>query len=321
LKMKILVTGGTGFIGRHLIEKLREESHDITVYAIDPLEIEGIKVIIGDIRDSANLEEVFKKVRPELVFHLAAIVSYSAPKELMYSVNVEGTRNVVDKCLKYDSKIVFTSSVSVIGKFKGIANEETPCRPFTTYGKTKLEAEKIVLNAHKENGLPIAIIRPAPAYGEGSPQYRVLIPLIAKGKLPIIGSGETLTHQIYVRNLIDALLLLAYEKRAEGEIFMAADEETITLKELYFLILDYLGIKREVKHIPVFLAKFGVFLSEIKAKFTGEKPKMSKEFLETILTHRHYDISKIKSIGYKPKYTLREGMTRTIEWCRKEGLV
>nr|MDO8045831.1 NAD-dependent epimerase/dehydratase family protein [Candidatus Baldrarchaeota archaeon] len=129
--MKILITGGTGFIGRHLIEKLKEESHDITVYAIDPLEVEGIKVIIGDIRDNANLKEVFKKVQPELVFHLAAIVSYSAPKELMYSVNVEGTRNVVDKCLKYDSKIVFTSSVSVIGKFKGIANEETPCRPFT----------------------------------------------------------------------------------------------------------------------------------------------------------------------------------------------
>jgi len=319
--MKILVTGGTGFIGKYLIEKLKEEGHEITVYAIDPLEIENVKVIIGDIRDNANLEEAFKKVQPELVFHLAAIVSYSAPKELMYSVNVEGTRNVVGKCLKYDSKIVFTSSVSVIGRFKDIANEETPCRPFTTYGKTKLEAEKIILNAYKENKLPISIIRPAPAYGEGSPQYRILIPLIAKGKLPIIGSGDTLTHQIYVRNLIDALLLLAFEKRAEGEIFIAADEETITLKELYFLILDYLGIKREVKHVPVFLAKLGIVLSGMKAKFTGKKPKISKEFLETILAHRHYDISKIKSIGYKPKYTLKEGMTRTIEWCKTEGLI
>lgn len=319
--MKILVTGGTGFIGRHLIGKLKEEGHEITVYAIDPLEIENIRVIIGDIRDDVSLEEAFKKVQPELVFHLAAIVSYSAPKELMYSVNVEGTKNVVDKCLKYDSKIVFTSSVSVIGRFKGVADEETPCRPFTTYGKTKLEAEKIVLNAYEENRLPIAVIRPAPAYGEGSPQYRVLIPLIAKGKLPIIGSGETLTHQIYVGNLIDALLLLAHEKRAEGEIFIVADEETITLKELYLFILDHLGIRRKVKHIPVFLAKMGVFLSGIKAKLTGKRPKISKEFLETILAHRHYDISKIKSIGYKPKYTLKEGMARTIEWCKTKGLI
>ncbi len=319
--MQILITGGTGFIGQYLIESLKKEGHEITVYAIDPLQIENIDVVIGDIRDETNLKETFEKVRPELVFHLAAIVSYSAPKELMYSVNVEGTKNVVDKCLKYNSKMVFTSSVSVIGRFKGIANEETPCKPFTTYGKTKLEAEKIVVKAYQENGLPISIIRPAPAYGEGSPQYRVLIPLIAKGKLPIIGSGETTTHQIYVKNLIDALLLLAREKRAEGEIFIAADEETITLKELYYFILDYLGIKREIKHIPVFLAKTGVLLSEIKAKLTGKRPKISREFLETILAHRHYDISKIKNLGYKPKYSLKEGMTRTIEWCKAEGLV
>lgn len=319
--MRILVTGGTGFIGRHLIESLNKEEHEITIYAIDPIQIENVNIIIGDIRDETNLKETFEKVRPELVFHLAAIVSYSAPKELMYSVNVEGTKNVVDKCLKYESKMVFTSSVSVIGRFEGIANEDTPCKPFTTYGKTKLEAEKIVVKAYQENGLPISIIRPAPAYGEGSPQYRVLIPSIAKGKLPIIGSGETTTHQIYVKNLIDALLLLAYEKKAEGEIFIAADEETITLKELYYFILDYLGIKREIKHVPVFLAKMAALFSEIKARLTGKRPKISREFLETILAHRHYDISKIKNLGYKPKYTLKEGMSRTIEWCKAEGLV
>lgn len=319
--MRILVTGGTGFIGRHLIESLKKERHEITVYAIDPLQIENVNVVIGDIRDEKNLKETFEKVRPDLVFHLAAIVSYSAPKELMYSVNVEGTKNVLDKCLKYDSKMVFTSSVSVIGRFKGIANEETPCKPFSTYGKTKLEAEKLVIKAYQENELPVSIIRPAPAYGEGSPQYRVLIPLIAKGKLPIIGSGETTTHQIYVKNLIDALLLLAYEKKTEGEIFIVADEETITLKELYYFILDYLGIKRKVKHVPVSLAKMTVLFSEIKAKLTGKRPKISREFLETILTHRYYDISKIKNLGYKPRYTLKEGMARTIEWCKKEGLI
>ncbi|MHA1593160.1 MAG: NAD-dependent epimerase/dehydratase family protein [Candidatus Baldrarchaeia archaeon] len=320
MELRVLVTGGTGFIGRHLVRKLLERGHEVAVFARNPADIPGVTFFTGDIRDGARVNEVIEIYKPEIVYHLAALVSYSASKKLLFEVNVGGTKNVAEACLKNDAKLVFMSSVAAIGEHKGITNEETPCKPFSAYGKSKLAAEKVVLEAC-ERGLWATIIRGAPAYGEGGPQWRVIIPMIASGKLPMIGPGTTPTHLVYVENLTDALLTIPFHEDANSQVFIVADEEPITLLHLYKLILDTLGIERKIKRIPVWLAKLVVWLSQVSAKIRGQEPKITLDFLKVMLAYRHYDISKAKSFGYEPKYSTDEGFVKVIEWCKREGLI
>ncbi|MFQ6020706.1 MAG: NAD-dependent epimerase/dehydratase family protein, partial [Candidatus Aenigmatarchaeota archaeon] len=244
----ILITGATGRIGKYLVKALIDNKEDVRVLVKDKMiDIENVEVFYGDIRNKEVLEEAVKGV--DIIYHLAAIVDYLAPKDLMYEVNVIGTKNLLE--VSQGKKFIYLSSTAAMGKKLAEipATENTPCKPTDYYGKTKLEAEKLVL---KNNGI---VIRSPDVYGIGFREgYDFVFSALEKGKLPIIGSGKNFIQYIHINDLIQALLLVK-ENGKPGEIYIVSGKEIKTLKEIFNLICKHLGVEPPKKHISVTAAK------------------------------------------------------------------
>src|SRR3989338_4689420 len=142
--MKILVTGGAGFIGRHLVKRLQEKGHTVTIYDnFSNSKKDGLNttVIEGDIRDAGDVQRAMKDT--EVVFHLAAISNArDTDEDAMYNTNFMGSKNVFEAAKAAGAKVIFTSSAAVYGDNK-LAKETDECKPINQYGKSKLRAERI----------------------------------------------------------------------------------------------------------------------------------------------------------------------------------
>src|SRR3989344_1766922 len=201
----ILVTGGAGRVGKHLVSALLEKKFSVRVFerkAAAARQRKNLEFFYGDITKKEDCEQAMKGAH--IVFHLAAIVDYLAPKKLVYDVNVNGTRNIVEAAKKVGAKIIFLSSTAAMGKKLPHlpANEKTGCRPTDFYGQTKLEAEKIVKEAGGIIVRSVDIV--GPGFEEG---YYNVIEKISEGKMQIIGDGKNLIHYIHISDLVKGLLL------------------------------------------------------------------------------------------------------------------
>src|SRR3989304_7884330 len=180
-----LVTGATGKIGRCLVKALldRKEEVRVLIYGDEKVPFENVEVFYGDIADKETVRKAMYHC--DTVFHLAALVDYLAPKDLMYKVNVLGTKNVAT--FGRDRKVIYLSSTSVYGyKPKEMPiTEKTPIKPSNVYGKTKYLAEKYILDI---GGI---VVRSPIVFGEGfASSYSEMFSLLKENKLPLIGSGS-----------------------------------------------------------------------------------------------------------------------------------
>lgn len=310
--MDILITGGTGRIGLHLIKVLKKEKIRVLVRPDDERIKElpkNIEIVYGDLLDKNSLEKAVSGI--DIIYHLAAIVDYLAPKNLMYKVNVEGTKNLLE-ATKNVKKFIYLSSTAVYGKnLFGIADENTSCRPDNYYGFTKLEAEKLVL---KNNGI---VIRSADVYGPGFEEgYHQIFSLLEKNKLPIIGSGKNRIQYIYIDDLISALLLA---KNAEkGEIYLIAGKDIKNQEDLFKICCRYLKVEPPEKHSSIFLIKLLISISMLIDKIKGKKPKMIPEYIYKITADRIFNIEKAeKELNWKPKVEYKYGIKKMVEYYKK----
>jgi len=238
--MRALVTGGGGFLGSGIAKSLHEKQHDVTVvgrhhYSHLP---KGIKLFQGDIRDFDFLRKII--VGMDAVFHTAAFPGIWGRAEDFYSINVDGTHNVIKACLINGvRKLIFTSSPSVVygsSSLEGV--DETVPYPenyLSEYPRTKAIAEKLVIEA---NGLNLATvsIRPHLIWGPGDPH---LVPrLLAKadkGRLVRVGQGENRVDIIYIDNAVYAHLkacdALGIGKPSAGKVYFVSDGEPVNLWE------------------------------------------------------------------------------------------
>ncbi len=271
---------------------------------------ENVKISYGDLLDKTSLEKAVKDV--DTIYHLAAVVDYLAPKELMFKVNVLGTKNLLE--VSKGKKFIYLSSTAVMGKkFKEIpVNEETPCKPSNYYGWTKYQAEKLV---KKNNGI---IIRSTDVFGKGFKEgYYFIISKLEKNELPIIGSGKNFIHWIHVSDLVQALLL-AKERGKPGEVYLVAGKEVKTLKECIELLCKYLGVEPPKKHIPIWFAKLTAYSSMIKKKIRGVRPELIPEYIDKMTSNRTFDISKAKKeLGFEPKVSYEEAAKEMVEEYKK----
>ena len=138
----VLVTGAAGRVGRHLVPVLLRGKDEVRALVKERMvKDENVEVFYGDLLNKESLKKAVDGV--DIIFHLAAVVDYTAPKEMMFKVNVVGTKNLLE--VSKGKKFIYLSSTAVMGnKFQELPlNEETPCNPSNFYGKTKLEAEKL----------------------------------------------------------------------------------------------------------------------------------------------------------------------------------
>jgi nucleoside-diphosphate-sugar epimerase len=229
------------------------------------------------------------------IFHLAAVVDYLSPKKVMYSVNVIGTKNLLQA--SNGKRFIFLSSTAAMGKKlkETPATEKTPCNPSDFYGQTKLDAEVLVRMA---GGI---VVRSADIMGPGfSEGYHYVLSHIAKNKMIIPGNGQNILQWIHISDLIQALLL-AKEKGAPGEVYLVTGKEARTLNECLTLLAKYLQVQPPTEHVSKNLALIKVNYRSLKARLLNEKPLALREYIEKMTADRRFDISKAENeLGFAP---------------------
>jgi nucleoside-diphosphate-sugar epimerase len=336
----VLVTGASGFIGSHLVDSLRADGLHVRSLVLENASQEFLKesdseIIIGDLRDRASLKTACQGC--DEVYHLAAISRHDAnvPDDEYRAVNVEGTLNLLEIARESGARrLLFTATIEAVGMSKDGAplTEETPQHPRNIYGETKLEAENLVRQFQRDTGFETVVVRPPMTYGPRELiLYTRLFNIIRKGFYPLIGSGTALSEFCYVKNQVHGIRL-AMEKGRPGEVYFISDEESYTIEHIIRSIAAEMGVKVRTPHIPVPIAWCMGLGLEILSKIlpfypfripqTGRPPFSRKTVEWTSQSCLYCDISKAKTeLGYKPEYSLQEGIRETIEWYRKEGVM
>ena len=309
--MKILVTGGTGFLGKRLVQKLSEK-HKVTVFSRSRHEDLPAHVGFaqGDVRDAAALDKALKGM--DVVYHLAICINESDPD--MRDINVNGTKNVADVCRKHKVKqLIYMSSSGVLGETKIPAKEKFDYNPKTGYERSKMESEQIIA----KSGVPYTIIRTTIIIGPNMIWAQIFE--AAKRSYPIIGSGKNYFHLVYVDDVVSLLRLVLDNKKAMNQTFHVASKDTPTYEQVYKMICDELGVAMTTKHVPVSLAYFGSFVHTTKRKMAGKQPSLvkSKSSIDRLVRNRIMSIEKARTVlGFEPKYNTKAALHETIKYLR-----
>jgi 2-alkyl-3-oxoalkanoate reductase len=323
--MRALVTGGGGFLGSGIAKSLLKKKHNVSVlgrhqYLHLPKEINSFQ---GDIRDFDFLRKTFSNI--DAVFHTAAFPGIWGRAEDYYSINVNGTRNVIKACLYGGvKKLIFTSSPSVIygdSCLEGV--DETapyPDRYLCEYPRTKAIAEKLVIDA---NGSDLATVslRPHLIWGPGDPH---LIPRILNkvdsGRLMRVGRGENKVDIIYIDNAVSAHIkvcdALGVGKPPAGKVYFVSDGEPVKLWDWIDELLKKTGRPPVSFSISYGVAsKLGYFLEEIYNLCGIKKePPMTRFMACQLATSHYFNISRARNdFGYEPVISSEEGMNRLIQ--------
>ena len=324
----VLVTGGRGFLGKHIVSNLSRSGYEVRVLARPHGDKEagerfGRHVIWGDIRDPVKVNNAVNGM--DKVIHLVSnFRKGGSDKREAYAINVEGTENVLKACLKFGiQKLVHCSTIGVHGDVKEIpADEDTPFNPGDLYQQTKLIAEKRVWKFYKETGLPISVIRPISMFGPGDLRMLKLFRMISKKRFVIVGKGDALFQPAYIDDVVKGFMLCLNKDQATGEAFIIGGEEYVSLNELFRIIAEELGVKPPRLKVPMLPVIFLATLCEKICVPLNIEPPLHRRRVSFFKNNRAFNINKAKRIlGYLPEISLREGIKRTINWYKDQGLI
>jgi len=305
---KILVTGGAGFIGSHLVENLLTQGHYILV--IDNFSTgkrenlilgnNKIKTIEGDLR---NLKFVLKNVKDvDLVFHLVANYSVELSSKdpiFDFTSNAVTTLNLLEAMRKNDIKnLVFTSSSTVYGESEKFPiPENAELRPISNYGASKVCAEAYIHSFSKLYSINGLILRYANIIGPRS-EHGVVPDFVRKlkennKKLQILGNGKQQKSYLYISDCLDASLIALKHFKKGFDAFNVGSEEWANVNEIARIVCDEMGLKN------------------VKFEYTGGERGWEGDVKKFLL-----DVSKIKKLGWKPKYNTEQSLRKTVEWLK-----
>ena len=330
--VKALVTGGGGFLGRYIVEKLVARGDSVLVLGrrnYPELAGLGVDSVQTDLRDPVAVTRACEKI--EVVFHVAALPAVWGKWKEFYGINVEGTKNVLAGCKAHGvPRLVYTSTPSVVFDQSDLCNiDESYPYPHSYncyYPATKAIAERMVIAANGRDGLVTTSLRPHLVWG---PRDNHLIPKVlqrAKARqLFIVGDGFNKVDITYVENAADAHLQAADRLVAgsavAGQAYFISQGEPVVLWDFINQILERLGIPRVAKSISYGTARsIGAVLEMVHALFClHAEPRMTR-FLAAQLAKSHYfDISKAKrDFGYSPRITTAQGLERLVDFIRRQ---
>ncbi|GAB4347936.1 MAG: NAD-dependent epimerase/dehydratase family protein [Candidatus Abyssubacteria bacterium] len=325
--MKVLVTGGSGYIGSAVVRELLEERKNKVRVLLrktdDTRNLEGLDVelVYGDITDYHSIVQALDGC--DRVFHLAAIYAIWLPEpRQMYWVNVQGTKNVLEACLqKKIKKVVYTSSVAALGAHGKIpANETAQFNLWHTrdhYYISKFRAEQVALDYYRR-GLPVVIVNPTNPCGPRdimpTPNGQLIISII-KGKLPGYVDGG-----INVSDIGDTAKghVLAMEKGKPGEKYVLGNTN-VSVKEYFDLIAHLGGGKSPSIRIPKPVAVFSGYLYQLLAEITRKPPVTTAAWVRVGSEYSFWDSTKaVRELGM-PQTPIRDSIRSAIDWFRENG--
>jgi len=307
--LRVLVTGGAGFIGRWVVRELLSRGHEVVAY--DNLSSGGLRnieefrrnkrfrFVRGDLLDAKKLKGIFKDV--EACIHLAAQInvqrSIDRPEET-FRVNVEGTFNVLEECRRRDAKLELVGTCLVYDTSDGRPiGEDHPLRPASPYAGSKLAGEELALSYHEAYGLPVVVTRPFNTYGpfQRSDSEGGVVSIFIERKLrgePLLvyGDGKQTRDLLYVEDCADFIVRSLMSKRTIGEVINAGTGRDVEINRLALMICRD---RRMIKHVP--------------------HPHPQAEIRKLVC-----DYSKARRLlGWEPKTRLEDGISKTEEWMAK----
>ncbi|SCA63391.1 Sterol-4-alpha-carboxylate 3-dehydrogenase, decarboxylating [Chlamydiales bacterium SCGC AG-110-P3] len=326
--MKVLVTGGAGFLGMAIVKLLISRGYEVNTYSrgtYPELEKIGAKHFTGDLLEVEKLTQAAQGC--EGVFHAAAKAGIWGKYQNFYDANVLGTENVINLCLRTGiDRCVYTSSPSVAygpAGSEGLNEEQAPYpNSFkASYPQTKAIAEKHVLQINGDN-LATAAIRPHLIWGPGD--HHFLPRLVRKsraGKLSLIGNKQNLVDCIYIDNAAMAHIQLfenlAIHSPVAGKAYFISQDNPIPISDLINKILEAAGAPPVVKRIsPTAAYMAGALLERIyRLLRISKEPRITRFVAEQLSTPHWFDISAAKKdFGYQPTISIDEGMMYLKEW-------
>ncbi len=333
----VLVTGGTGFIGSHLVEELLRQGRKVRALALPkpfaPIELEnltliknkGAEIVYGDLRDIESLKLAVKGT--DSIFHLGGI---SRPMRILkqeyYDNSVFGTQNILQVAKENNiKKFVHVSSVSVLG----VSPDGHPLKEDefqeedSHYSVSKLGGEKKVLEYYRKYNFPVVVIRPCLIYGPRCLVRLIMFKFVKFGLFPLFNHGKAHMEFCYVNNVVQALLLAEKNDDVIGEVFNITDGQSYEIRTVLNTIAKELCTRPPFISLPVFIGTLAGYFAEIVSAIVGVYPPFSSTAAEWMSKDRNvYDCNKAKEIlGYEPRISLDEGMKRSVEWYKKRGIL
>jgi len=322
--MKAFITGATGFIGSHLADRLiADDTYKevrCLVRSTDKwLEGKRFKRIQGDLNDFSALTKGIKGA--DVVFHLAAIVMAPSQKEFTQA-NVNATEDVIRIAQKNGVKnLVILSSLAAVGPSNGAPIDETRSyQPISMYGRSKRDMEKSIQEIANKNQ-SIKIIRPPAVYGPREDQIFTYFKTFKKGLSTIVGDGNhPRLSMVYVDDLVDGILKASQKVDNGIHTYFISGPDTYNWNQIHAITSKVMGksaFKLKIK--PSLVKKIGGLI-ENAASLIGKYPVVNKEktnelILEWTCTSKKAE----KELGYKPRVSLQEGISRTIHWYQKHN--
>lgn len=325
-KITSLVTGSSGFVGSHLVDKLLELNHNVRVIMrkesklkwIDPRRVEIFNCNYDDVE---NLRDAVSNV--DYVFHVAGVIK-AKTKEIYYKGNVEVTQNLLEAVEQFNpslNRFVFISSQAAAGPSPSNQpkTEEMECNPVTTYGKSKLEAERVVRNY--EGKIPFTIVRPSAVYGPRDSEILLFFQTLKKGIQPMVGFSEKYVSLVHIQDLIDGILLAAFSDKSLNQTYFISSEKGYGWEEIGNISSKIFGkrvLKLRIPHFMIFtVAAISQFFSYFRKEATILNLEKAREMVQNSWV---CSVEKAKrELGYSQKVDLEQGVRETIQWYKENG--
>lgn len=326
----VLVTGGTGFIGQHLVNSLLDKGANVTVLSRHGLISPGIEklkfnVVNGDLTQPATLASICRGVN--IVFHLAgyshALSQADDQKEgVNQRVTVNGTLALVDLSLREGvEQFIFFSSVKAMGEGDNACLDETAGgKPATSYGRAKREAERLVLDASRK-GISATVLRLPMVYGPGCKgNLPRMIQAVAHGRFPPLPETGNRRSMVDVRDVVQAALLASGNPAAVGRTYLVTDNQVYSTRQIYEWICAALQCSVPRWTIPLSLLRFAARVGDWIGQLSGRHFALGTDSLDKLIGSAWYSSEKIsRELGYRPVHTLKEALPEMIAEFRKHS--
>lgn len=272
--MKILLLGGFGFIGKRFIRKYHDK-HEIIIFGkknnLERFQKEhqytNIIIELGDVTE--DVESFIAKHKPDIVIHLAALtglIKCNENKSKAFSINVNGTFNVIKSCITNKAKLVFISSREVYGETIGSkTSENDPLLPHNVYGVTKMIGEEMIRLANKKYGLDYIILRLTNVYGPEGDNYgaQIIIKDTLKGNVSILGGTQEMNF-VYVDDVVEIINSLIHNPKSFNETYNLGSNDNLSIKKFIEIVIKLVQKKVDVKYKPMRKNETNRFVPNIK---------------------------------------------------------
>lgn len=324
--MKVFITGATGFIGSFLVEALLKKGYQVKCLVRSSSNLKWISDLkiechFGNLNNPESLSKGLFDA--DYIYHLAGVTKSLRDKDYI-EANIKGTKNLIQAILAMNKKLkrlVHVSSQAVTGPSPTITpiDENFPPHPINIYGRTKLEAENYVKQFF--NKIPITIVRPPAVFGPRDTDILRFFNTIKYGIIPKTGGRDKYLSLIYVKDLIDGIIMAGESKKTRGETYFLSSERPISWEELAKLALKVLNKKGFHINIPMSLIKTATFIAECIGKLIGSNPALNWERYEQMKPDFWICSAQkaLNDFGFKAKTSIEDSVKETLEWYVKQG--